>query len=84
MYEVEHREVAGGADVFIRAKAGHVLLVEDTGGTVTVRVRRTEGPRLGERIIVHNMLVKVADRRYDEQGRLWVMDEDTGAWMVVE
>lgn len=72
----------GGADVLIETRHG---LMFDDGTTERVeRIRKDLGPRIGERSMVCGMLVKVADKRYDDSGSLWVMDEDTRAWLPWE
>lgn len=69
----------GGADVTIEAK--HGLLFADGTTTKTEHIRKVLSPRIGERVMCCNMLVKVADKRYGADGKLWIMDEDTKAWL---
>ena len=68
----------GGFDLVVSAKGG--AATEGGERTVTLRFREDHGPRVGERVMVRHRLVKVAGRRYDQAGRLQIMDEDTGTW----
>lgn len=82
---IETRPVAGGADFRIVARRGHIIApeVEHETGEVTIRVRKTMGPRIGETIMVGHRAMIVADRRWDSHGRLQVLDEDTHTWTEV-
>lgn len=73
---------AGGADVTIEAK--HGLKFSDGTTSFTKHIRRDFGPRIGERVMMHGRLIKVADRHWDPSGRLLLLDEDTQAWCVWE
>ena len=73
---------AGGADITIETK--HGLKFSDGSTTLTKHVRREFGPRIGERVMLHGRLVKVADKRYDRSGNLQILDEDTQAWCIWE
>ena len=78
-YAVTEVETDEGVDLTIECEG--VALTEQTDkGTVVVRLRNGDGPRIGERIMCHGRLIKVADKRYDDDAKLWVMDEDTLAW----
>lgn len=68
----------GGFDVIVGARGR--ARTEDGESTVTIHFREGHGPRIGERVMVGRRLVKVADRRYDQTGRLQLLDEDTGTW----
>lgn len=68
----------GGFDVVVGAKGG--ATTEGGEATVTLHFREDHGPRIGERVMVNHRLVKVADRRYDQTGRLQLLDEDLGTW----
>lgn len=73
---------AGGADITIETK--HGLKFSDGSTTLTKHVRKEFGPRIGERVMLHGRLVKVADRYWDSSGRLLLFDEDTQAWCIWE
>lgn len=69
----------GGFDVVVGTKGR--ATAEGGERTVVVHFREDHGPRVGERVMVGHRLVKVADRRYDQAGRLHLLDEDTHAWV---
>lgn len=68
----------GGFDVIVGAKGDAKTEAGDS--TVTIHFRDDHGPRIGERVMVGKRLAKVADRRYDQAGRLQLLDEDTRIW----
>lgn len=68
----------GGFDVVVSSNGG--ATTEDGQRTVTVRFREDHGPRVGERVMLRGRLVKVADKRWDQAGRLQVFDEDLRVW----
>lgn len=68
----------GGFDLVVSAKGN--ATTEGGERTVTLHFREDHGPRIGERVMVNHRLVKVADRRYDQAGRLQLLDEDLGTW----
>ena len=76
----------GGADVTVTTRRGYIVVpeVEVDTGEVIIHVRKDAGPRVGESVMVGKRHVKVAKRRYDNYGRLQVMDADTGAWVAME
>ena len=78
--------VNGGADIVIEPRRGYVIMpeVDHDSGSVTIRVRKDAGPRLGERIMVGKRLVEVAERRWTPKGTLQVRDSITGAWVEVQ
>lgn len=78
-YAVTEEETDDGVDLTIEC-GGAALVEQIDKGTVVVRLRNGDGPRIGERIMRHGRLIKVADKRYDDDAKLWVMDEDTKAW----
>lgn len=73
---------AGGADITIETK--HGLKFSDGSTTLKKHIRHDFGPRIGERVMLHGRLVKVADRYWDSSGRLLLLDEDTQAWCIWE
>ena len=87
-YTITATQVAGGYDVEISATDGHRIFpqaeISADGTRCTLHVRDYAAPRIGQRVCVHRMLVKVADVRFDQSGRLMVMDEDTRAWLPLE
>ena len=82
----ETTPVAGGADVRLTPRRGHVVMpeVEVDAGEVIIHVRRDAGPRIGQRVMVGKRLVEVKARRWDNHGRLQVLDSITGAWLAVD
>ena len=78
--------VNGGADIVIEPRRGYVIMpeVDHDSGSVTIRVRKDAGPRLGERIMVGKRLVEVAERRWTPKGTLQIRDSITGAWVEVQ
>ena len=78
-YAVTEVETDEGVDLTIECD-GAALIEQIDKGTVVVRLRNGDGPRIGERFMCHGRLIKVADKRYDDNAKLWVMDEDTLAW----
>lgn len=68
----------GGFDVVVGASGRET---DERGErTVTIRFREDHGPRIGERVMVGHRLVKVADKRFDRDGRIQLLDEDTRTW----
>lgn len=82
---IETRPVAGGADVRIVARRGHIIApeIDRETGEVAIHLRKDVGPRIGETIMVGHRAVIVADRRWNSHGRLQVLDEDTHTWTEV-
>jgi hypothetical protein len=78
--------VNGGADVCITPRRGYIVVpeVDHDSGSVTIRVRKDAGPRIGQRVMVGKRLVEVAERRWTSKGTLQIRCADTGAWMEVE
>ena len=78
--------VNGGADIVIEPRRGQIVMreIDHDSGSVTIRVRKDAGPRLGERIMVGKRLVEVAERRWTSKGTLQVRDSITGAWVEVQ
>lgn len=78
--------VAGGADIVIEPRRGQIVMqeIDHDSGSVTIRVRKDAGPRIGQRVMVGKRLVEVAERRWTSKGTLQVRDSDTGVWMEVE
>lgn len=77
-FEVEERLVEGGAVLTVRALNG---LVFENGETVMdIPLMADYGPMVGESVICDRKHVTVAQKRYDANHSIWVMDEDTGAW----
>ncbi len=79
---VTTRKVPGGVDVLVESRSGMTFpngMVE-----TTLRLRDDHGPRLGSTVRVGRTTIKVGQRRHDEAGRLWLMDEDTRAWRLYE
>lgn len=79
---VTTREVLGGIDVIIESRNG--MTFSDGLVEKTLRLRDDHGPRIGSTVRLGRTTIKVAQRRHDEAGRLWLMDEDTRAWRVYE
>lgn len=77
-YEVTAHAVDGGLDLVVSCKAG--LSLPDGTTSTTLHLRKDHGPRVGERIMMGKVGVKVLEKRYDCNGHLWVLDEDTRAW----
>ena len=77
-FEVEEHMTEKGSVLRISTKNG--LVFEDGSTTMEVVLRSDYGPRIGERVMCGKVLVKVAQRRYDDNHDLMVMDEDTKAW----
>lgn len=73
----------GGADIRIYACGSYVIDsdIEVGTGAVRMRLRHDTGPRVGQRVMVDGRLVKVKDRRWSDDGRLMLLDEDTRAWV---
>ena len=68
----------GGCDLTISALRG--LTFEDGSTSMNLHLRKEHGPRIGERVMVNGVLVKVLDKRYGDNGSLLLLDEDTKAW----
>lgn len=81
-FDVDERVTEHGARLKITTKNG--LTFEDGSSSTEVIVRDDYGPRVGERVMCGNTLVKVEQKRYDQSDRLMLMDEDTKAWFVWE
>ena len=75
-------ELENGCDIEITTVDG--MTFEDGSTSVTLHVRGSHGPRIGERVMVGRVLVKVLEKRYDQEGRLMLLDEDTKAWFAWE
>ena len=74
--------VQGGCDITVEAL--HGMTFENGDTSLTLRLRRNHGPRVGERVMVGRTLVKVLEKRYDQAGNLMLLDEDTKAWFQWE
>jgi len=79
-FEVSERPARHGSVLKITAMNG--LTFEDGSTELEVALMNDHGPRVGERVMCGKTLVKVAQRRYDANQRLMVMDEDTKAWFI--
>lgn len=79
---VTTREVPGGVDVLVESRNG--MTFPDGLVEATLRLRDDHGPRIGSTVRVGRTTITVAQRRHDEAGRLWLMDEDTRAWRLYE
>ncbi len=79
---VTTREVPGGIDIVIESRNG--MKFSDGLVEKVLRLRSDHGPRIGATVRVGRTTIRVADRRHDEAGRLWLMDEDTRAWGLYE
>ena len=73
--------VKGGCDVTVDALKG--LTFEDGSKSVTLHMRKDWCPRPGQRVMVGGRLVKVK-RTKREDGRLKILDEDSGGWLTWE
>lgn len=84
--DVVTRVVDGGADITISALRDFCVMpeLEETDDGVTIHLRRSAGPHIGEQIMVGKRSVTVADRRWDSHGRMQVRDEDSGVWYVYD
>lgn len=51
------------------------------GKSCTLHIRSYTIPRIGQLIRVGKRFVKVADTRFDHEGNLQVLDEDTKVWI---
>ena len=54
------------------------------GADITIETKHGLKFSVGERVMLHGRLVKVADRYWDSSGRLLLFDEDTQAWCIWE
>ena len=80
--DINVSELDGGCDITLTALDG--MMFEDGSTTMTLHLRSDHGPRIGERVMVGRTLVKVLEKRYDQDGRLMLLDEDTKAWFAWE
>lgn len=80
---LETHPVAGGADVRVVARRGHVIApeIDQDTGEVIIHLRKNVGPRVGETVMIDHRAIVVADRRWDSHGRLQLLDEDMNTWI---
>ena len=50
----------------------------------TIHLRKNAGPRIGQGVMIQGRFVKVKDKRYNNTGRIEVLDEYTRTWFVYE
>ena len=79
-FDFEEYVTDDGSTLVVSAKNG--LMFEDGSKVKKLVLRSDYGPRIGERVMCGKTLVKVAQKRYDSDYRLMVMDEDTKAWFA--
>ena len=84
-FRIEVTHVDDGVDIKITADDGMLVDAIDQqveqGDSITLHVRGSMVPRKGSRVMAEGRLVKVAERRYNEEsGRMWLLDEDTHVW----
>lgn len=76
--DIEEYLAEDGSDVVVRTR--HGMVFENGEQEMVLHVRGDNWPRLGQRVSCGGILVKVADKRFDAEGKRWVMDEDTRGW----
>lgn len=81
-FDIEEHMLENGSAIVITAKNG--LAFDDGSRTCEILLTDDYGPRIGERVMCGDVLVKVAQKRRSEDRRLWLMDEDTRAWFRYE
>lgn len=85
-YEIHVTHVDGGIDLTVHATDGMKIdlidAIVEQGSEVTLHLRDYDVPREGSRVMTDGRLVKVAGRRYDGAGKLWLLDEDTRVWVI--
>jgi hypothetical protein len=84
-FKITVENVNGGVNVTIEATDGMKIdLIDQTTqqtDRITLHIRDFEVPRIGSRVKVSDgTMVKVLSLRYDGDGHLWVLDEDTRVW----
>ena len=77
-FEVSERVTEDGG--ILEIKTRHGLMFEDGSTVKEIVAGKNMEPRIGEMVRCGSILVKVSHKRYDSNGRLWLMDEDTRAW----
>ena len=82
--EVTVDERENGCDLHVVPLMRTADVTYGHGGCVDLHVRDIEIPRIGQRVMLGGRLVEVCDIRYDNAGRVHVMDTDTGAWILLE
>lgn len=82
----ETTPVAGGAEVRITPRRNHVIMpeVEVEDGEVIIHIRKDAGPHIGEVLSIGKRHIIVGGRRFDNHGRMQVMDADTHVWHVLD
>lgn len=79
---VTTRPVLEGAEVIIECKDGMRFADDDSVTKTVALVRRRREPRPGQRVMVGGRLIKVLKTKYDHDGRLVLLDEDTKGWFI--
>lgn len=79
---LRHEEYVTASVEFPRDDPPRRLIADGRVWVLADDERPKRGPRLGEREMVGGRLVKVLSKKYDHRGRLLVLDEDTGHWLV--
>ena len=74
--------VNGGADVVIEG-LNH-LIFPDGEDKTTLHLRKHARPRIGQELMIQGKFVKVKAKRFNNTGRIEVLDEYTGTWFVYE
>lgn len=77
-FKVEELITDNGAFLVIKTKRD--LVLEDGTSETTLFASAKKEPKLGDAVTCGNRLVRIADRRRDQNGALWLMDEDTRTW----
>ncbi len=84
-YTLHATQVDGGVDIELTASDDMRLYpiaeMSADGTKCVLHLRSYKIPRIGSRVCVHRMLIKVAEIRFSDNGALMVRDEDTGAWL---
>lgn len=80
--------VRNGFDICIKTRRGYEVMpeidVSSSYDTVKIRLRKSRGPRIGERVMCGRVLVEVKDKRWTENGTLMLNDSITGGWYAWE
>lgn len=78
-------DVDGGYDIVVSLVDGHhIAAIQQDDDVVTIRVRDERMPSIGETVMVEvapgqRRPIIVRERRWDSDGRLWLVDRDTQA-----
>ena len=81
-FEVIETVVDGGLDIdIVPAEGVHVAYVGKADDVVSVKLREVKLPSIGQRVKVNGRLVKVARRKFDDDGHSFLLDEGTGEWL---